>query len=282
MHLIEQGQPAQDEARFYADGTSTGGDWGYMPAAGDPLVAGMAPYSDQQLYPVDSSNTDADTLYPPDAQDLNGIVGAVFRDYYSANAFMGQQSVSLEAATPMTEAELASTQFSTISISVYQLETPKDAAVAYDEVSKGYLGSLTTMNQSDGEEKLLSKDLDGVGDQATHSQLTVTSTSGDWVNQIIFQYITVQQGDFVFVIFSQSRVGPVESLPATASTQPDPMLDLATQIVTDGQPSADDPVYAQNGTSTGGLWGFMPAKDDPLMTGLVPMTDYVLYPVPEQ
>lgn len=277
--LVADGQPSPDEAMFYEDGTSSGGDWGFMPTAGDPLLAGLLPTMDGQLYPTDPNASGADASFPPDAQDLTGIQAAVYRDYAPADMFIGSQTIG--NATPMTEAELAATRYRTITISVYQLDTAKNAAVAYDRLSSGLLGSLTGLNQGDGQERLIGEDLTGIGDQAMRSQLTVTSTDQEWRNQTTFQYITVQRGEFVFVVSSRSSVGPVESLPAT-SGQPDPMIDLAVQIASDGQVSPDEPVFAEDGTSTGGLWGFMPDQGDPLLTGLVPWMDQVMYPTPDR
>lgn len=277
--LVANGQPSPDEATFYEDGTSTGGDWGFMPAAGDPLLAGLLPMMDRQLYPTDPNASGADALFPPEAQDLTGIQAAVYREYAPADLFIGSQTIG--NATPMTGAELATTRYGTITVWVYQLDTAKNASVAYDRLGRGLLLSLPNLHQGDGQERLISEDLTGIGDQAMRSQLAITSTGQGWTRQTSFQYITVQRGKFVFVVSAQSSLGPVESLPAT-SGQPDPMIDLAVQIVSDGQVSPDEPAFAEQGTSTGGLWGFMPAQSDPLLMGLAPWMDQVLYPAPER
>ncbi|MDQ3656122.1 MAG: hypothetical protein M3457_13725, partial [Chloroflexota bacterium] len=83
--LVANGQPSPDEAMFYEDGTSTGGDWGFMPAAEDPLLAGLLPTMDGQLYPTDPNAVDADASFPPEAQDLTGIQAAVSREYAQAD-----------------------------------------------------------------------------------------------------------------------------------------------------------------------------------------------------
>jgi hypothetical protein len=277
--LVANGQPSPEEAMFYEDGTSTGGDWGFMPDAGDPLLAGLLPTMDGQIYPTNPNAQGAEASFPPDAQELTGIRAAVYREHASEGVFIGSHTIG--GATPLTEADLASTRYSTITIWVYQLDNAKNAAVAYDRLGSGLLGSLTTLNQGGGQERLISEDLTGIGDGAMRSQLTVTSTGQGLTNQTTLQYITVQHGEFVFVVSGMSRVGPVESLPATGDG-PDPMLDLAGQIASDGEVSPDEPVFAENGTSTGGLWGFMPAQGDPLLMGLVPFTDQVMYPVPER
>lgn len=277
--LVAIGHPSPDETMFYADGTSSGGDWGFMPAARDRLLAGLLPTMDQQLYPAEPNAPGADVSFPPDAQDLTGIQAAVYREHASPNIFIGSQTIG--NATPMTEADLAATRYSTITVWVYQLDNAKNAAVAYERLGSGLLGSLTGLNQGDGDERLVSEDLTGIGDQAMRSHLTVTSTGQSLINQTMLQYITVQRGEFVIVVSAQSGVGPAEALPAP-SDQPDPIIDLAAQIVSDGQVSLDEPVFAEDGTSTGGLWGFMPAQGDLLLMGLVPLTDRVLYPVPEQ
>jgi hypothetical protein len=281
LALIANGQPSADEPRFYADGTSTGGNWGFMPEAGDPLLLGMQPMNDQQLYPTDSNAAVSEADLPPNAEDLTGIVAAVYRDYASAGLVESNGGFAT-GATPMTEAELSATRYSTITVFVYQLDTAKDAAVAYDQLSRGLLGSIADVNGGDGQEMLLSESTTGIGDQATRSRNTITSEGMGTINQTTFQSVTVQQGEFVFVISSRSSLGPVEALPVSTPDEPDPMLLLATQIATEGQISSDEPVFAVDGTSTGGLWDFMPAEGDPLLMGLAPLGDQVLYPVPER
>ena len=59
-----------------------------------------------------------------------------------------------------------------------------------------------------------------------------------------------------------------------------PTVELAAEIATYGEPSTDEPTFREDGTSTGGLWGFMPPADDPLLRGLVPIRDTILYPTP--
>ena len=132
-------------------------------------------------------------------------------------------SMTTGNATPMTEADPATARYSSISVSIYLLDTAKNASVAYDRLGSGLLGSFSNFYQGDGQERLVSEDLTGVGDQAMRSQLTITSTYPGGTRQISFQYITVQRGAFVFVVFAQRSVGPVESLPAT-SDEPDPMI----------------------------------------------------------
>ncbi len=220
-----------------------------------------------------------DVSFPPDAQDLTGIQAAVSREYAPADTFIG--SATFDNATPMTEADLATTRYSSIIISVYQLDTAKDAAVAYDRLGRGLLGSLPDLNGGDGDERLVSEDLTGIGDGATRSHLTITLTDQGSIRQRTFQYLTVQRGEFMFVIAAQSSLGPVETLPAPSDGL-DPMLDLAVQIVSDGEASPDEPAYAEDGTSTGGLWGLMPVSDDPLLMGLTPWIDQVAYPAPER
>ncbi len=277
--LVANGQPSPDEATFHEDGTSTGGDWGFMPAAGDLLQAGLVPKFDLQAYPADPNAVDADASFPPEAQDLTGIQAAVSREYAQGDVFIGLGT--MDNATPMTEAELAAIRYGTITIWVYQLDTANNAAVAYDRLGRRLLGTLPDLNQGDGGERLVSEDLTGIGDQAAHSHLTITSTSQGSIRQTTFQYLTVQRGEFVFVVSAQSSVGPVESLPVP-SDGPDPMIDLAVHIVSDDEASPDEPVFAGQGASTGGLWGFMPAQGNPLLMGLVPWMDQVMYPVPER
>lgn len=275
--LVENGQPSPDAARFYADGTSTGGDWGFMPPAGDPLLLGLVPFNDQQLFPPDPSVEEASASYPPEAADLTGIVGAVYRDYASAG-LVETDGIYATGATPMTEEFVSTERLRLVAVLVYELESPKDAAVAYDRLTTGFVGSLTQMIPG-GQQRLVSEDVPDVGDQATQARLTVTSEGGDSISQMTFQYVVIQRDEYVFVISSDGRLGPVKELPATATEASDTILELAIQIAAEGEPSPDEASYAEDGTSTGGLWGFMPETGDPLLMGLVPLWDQLLYPV---
>ncbi len=88
-------------------------------------------------------------------------------------------------------------------------------------------------------------------------------------DQYVF-FVTVEASTFIH------RGGSEPTAPTM------PTVALATAFAETGEPSPDDPTIEADGTSTGGLWGLMPATDDPLLMGLVPLREFNLYPTPNQ
>ncbi len=275
--LVEHDDPPADEAQFNQDGTSTGGDWGFMPKAGNPILLGLVPNRDKQLFPTESGVTESSPTYSTEVKDLTGIVGAVYRAYASSDIVPPVDSEAPTRATPMADAYVSTMGSQRINVGVYELNSPQDAAAAYDQITPELVRSLSEVSP-DGQQVLIVEDIQDVGDQAINARLTMTFDDGESVRKTTYQQILIQRGEYLIMIASRSEVGPVDELPAEVDGY-DPIFDLATQIAAEGEPSSEEAIFAEDGTSTGGLWGFMPVTGDPLL-GLVPLTDHVLYPVP--
>jgi hypothetical protein len=219
--------------------------------------------------------------FPPDAQDLAGIQAAVYRDYVPPDMFIGSQSVVFEA-TPMTEEDLIANRVSSIGVFVYELDNADNSAVAFERLSNGLAGSLVGMSGGTSSEELTTEELSGIGTRATLSRLVISDESNGTTSETVFEYVTVQRDEYVLVVTVRSNRGPYEgSLPDIADL-PSAAIDLATELATNGQASDEPATFSEDGTSTGGLWGFMPAEGDPLLFGLTPFMDMVMYPIPAQ
>lgn len=247
-----------------------------MGAAGDPHLHDLVPMDDQVLYPVDPNDSAVEDIWPPDAHDLAGIETAIVRLYGPPDMFTGSQS-----ATPMVEEDLTTPRYSSTSFMVYQFDSTDNAATAYDQLSQRLLGTLASITQGAGDEVITSEDLPGIGTQAMRSSLVITATSDDgWTIETTFEYITVQRDAYIFVVGPMSGRGPVEGALPDDTESSNPMIDLATAMADHGAPASDEVVFAEDGTSTGGLWEFMPVPGDPLLMGLVPFQDSISFPPP--
>ncbi len=204
--------------------------------------------------------------------ELPGIQAAVWRDYGPAGTFVG--SATFGPATPIPEDELDDARLSWISVVVYEFDTAENAAAGFDQLSAQAVGSFATAFP-DGTQEIIIEDLPDVGTQAT---LAGTDFAGG-ISRIWVEYVTVQLDQYVLLVSSSANaiIRTPGSDPADPELQTVP---LATTIAADGELSPDEPTFVGDGTSTGGLWGFMPASDDPLLMGLVPISDIVIYPYP--
>ncbi len=128
---------------------------------------------------------------------------------------------------------------------------------------------------TDGALEMTSEDLPNVGTQASLVRMDATDLPGDvWV-----EYVIVQRDQYVFFVSTQGSL--LMDMPESEGIDRSlPTVDIATAI-TDGEASPGAPVFAENGTSTGGLWGFMLPTDDPLLAGVEAIFDSVLFPVPD-
>lgn len=218
--------------------------------------------------------------FPPDAPDLAGIQAAVYRDYVTPGlVVMGDEPASFEG-TPLTEEDLVTNRLSSVTVFVYEFDTPDNATVAFERLSEGLAGSLVGMSGGTSSEDLTTEELADIGTRATLARLTMSSNLDDLTNETTIEYVTVQRDEYVFVVASTSHRGPYEGTLPDIGDLPSPTIDLATELATNSLPSDEEPAFAEDGTSTGGLWGFMPAEGDPLLLGLTPYIDVVMFPEP--
>ena len=103
------------------------------------------------------------------------------------------------------------------------------------------------------------------------------STGGG--SDVWLEYAIVQRDQYVFLVTAQGRA--FSNDPASKDIDKTlPTEAIVTAIARDGQPSPNEPTFNEDGTSTGGLWGFMLPADDPLLAGLAPIHDTVISPTP--
>ncbi len=225
--------------------------------------------------PVLSSNAQtpvADSI--PSEEELEGLQATVWREYAPAGTFFGSEAYD---ATPGASPIATPTDLSApiaITVQVRQFDTAENAAAAFERLDAESEASLATVF-SDGTVEITSEDLLDIGTQASRVRIDATELPGN----VWLEYVTVQRDQYVFFVSSQGSLlmgmpgsdGPDRSLPT---------VDIATAM-TDGDASADAPVFAEDGTSTGGLWSFMLPADDPLLAGVEAIFDSVLFPVPD-
>ncbi len=223
-----------------------------------------------------------DASFPPDAKDLAGIQAAVYRDYVTPGLVVMEDEPAIFEGTPLTEEDLVSNRPSSITVYVYEFDTSDNAAVAFERLSEGLAGSLVGMSGGTSSDDLTTEELADLGTQATLARLTMSSNNDDLTNETTIEYVTVQRDEYVIVVASTSLRGPYEGTLPAIGEPPSATVDLATELAANGQPSDEEAALSEDGTSTGGLWGFMPAEGDPLLHGLVPFMDMVMYPVTAQ
>ena len=221
---------------------------------------------------VGATQSPAASDIPADSQ-LAGIQQSVWRDYGPAGSTAGTGSPDIIDATPMASVA-GQTVVHHIGVHVRQFDTAEHAAMAFTPIGEGAAASLTD-GPWDGTLEITIRELPGIGSQAVLSRLDYSSpATNSWI-----EYVTVQRDAYVFLVSARGSVSP--DAPGSAEVDTSlPTVDIATEMATNGAPSPDEPVFSEDGTSTGGLWGFMPAHDDPLLADLVPQMDTVLYPLP--
>ena len=55
---------------------------------------------------------------------------------------------------------------------------------------------------------------------------------------------------------------------------------LARYLVVEGEDEGSEAIFVAEGASTGGLWGFLPPREHELLSGMVPLMDETLFPLP--
>ena len=208
----------------------------------------------------------------PAEDELAGLQATVWRSYVHAGTFEGTGSISLDEATPASP--VAETpQPRSIQVMVREFDTAEHAASAFERISAGAEGSVDGVF-SDGTLDVTSETLPDIGSQAMVVRVDYIGEGSD----VWMEYVVVQRDQYVFFV---SASGSTFVNPGSADVDKSlPTVELAAEIAAHGEPSTDEPTFREDGTSTGGLWGFMPPADDPLLRGLVPISDTILYPTP--
>jgi hypothetical protein len=224
--------------------------------------------------PFITATATASAAQTPVADDqLAGLQAGVWRGYAPAGTIIGGGPAFFDDPTPMASVA-GKTAVRTIDVVVREFDTPEHAAAAFVQISEEAESSLS--QPFDGvTQEITSRELSGVGTQAILSRNDFANTSSrHWI-----EYATVQRDTYVILVSAIGFV--IQNAPGAAEVDTSlPTEDIAIWIAANGAPSPDAPVFAEDGSSTGGLWGFMPENDDPMLMGLVSLTDVVIYPVP--
>ncbi len=223
--------------------------------------------------PVVSARAQTPATIPNEA-DLAGLQNAVWRSYMPAGTFVGHGTIDLDETSPASPTSEEIHPY-LIQIVVREFDSADNAVTAYEQISAGVEASMPHLFD-DGTQEITTEALPDVGTQAARIRLEHTEPGITvWTENVI-----VQRNQYVFIVTSTADDGLFgmmgEGEPADT---PLPTAGIAAAVA-DGDPSPDDPTFSDDGTSTGGLWGFMLQPGDPLLMGLVPVGDSVIYPMP--
>lgn len=208
----------------------------------------------------------------PAEDELAGIKAAVRRDYAPAGTFLGEGTIAIDDASPISsEAGMYPLPF--VLVIVREFDTAEQAASAFEQISAEARASIAPAFPN-GTREITSEQLPDIGSQATLVRMDYTEES----SRVQLEYVIVQREQYVF--FVNAHMSAV-SMPGSDDIDVSlPTVAIATSIASNGEPSPDAPMLMEDGTSSGGLWGFMLPADDPLLKGLVPVHDTTLYPMP--
>lgn len=218
----------------------------------------------------------ADGTSPVDITASPGLQDAVWRSYGGPNAFIsGQESV--DGATPWAVVDPNKPMVGFVDVLVLEFDTVENATY-------GYALQIYTIIQSSilfgGNEAMA----------VTHESLTMDGTDHASVTRqqmdgangtMAYDYVVFQRGQYlVMVSSSASTFDGSSNVPAWEAEFPN--LEIASDMALTSQPSTDEVVFADDGTSTGGLWGMMPGTDSGIMQEMQmrPLQDGVIFPMP--
>lgn len=209
----------------------------------------------------------------PDDADLVGLQAAVWRTYLPAGAFTGQGTIDLDETSPASSTPDEVRPY-LIQVVVREFDSADNAVTAYERISAGVEASMPHLFD-DGTQEVISETLPDAGSRAVRIRLEHTEPGVTaWTENVI-----VQRDRYVFIVTATADAfaPPLsEGEPADTSL---PTAEIAAAVAS-GEPSPDEPVFADDGTSSGGLWGFMLPAGVPLLMGLVPIGDVIISPTP--
>jgi len=219
-----------------------------------------------------SAQTPVASIIPAE-DELAGLQASVWRTYMPAGTFVGEGVVTLDDATPVSSVA-GMTQLRSISVVVREFDTAEHAAVAFEFITSGAEASVAGVIP-DGTQDVTSEDLPDIGSQATLVRVDHTGQGSN----VWLQYVTVQRDRYVFLVSTEGSV--FANMPGSDDVDTSlPTVEIAAAIAAHGEPSPHEQAFREDGTSSGGLWEFMLPADHPLLMGLVPVHDSILYPIP--
>ena len=194
----------------------------------------------------------------PPVEELTGIQAAASRTY-------SKDLEAMVAATPDLGPEFVFTGLVFVSVVVLQFDTAANAATGYDLYSAGVEADIPSLAQGETPDVDMGEITD-IGSQARMARLHTDSEGFEsWL-----EFVTVQQDEYVFVVTSLTAE-EAETGMATS---------VAAWMAMHGTNAGDEAIFAADGGSSGGIWGFMPPAGDAVLKGLIPIADEILHPTP--
>ena len=191
----------------------------------------------------------------PEFAELEGIQSAVVRTW-------GIDYPAILAATPDYQPDILGEPLTILGGYVLAFDSGDNARSAYDAFAANIAAELGTMSASESD-TITEEPIDDLGDAATVATL-VTDT--DEYSAAV-RYVLALEGSTFFLTMAI----------ANSNDNAQPANELAAWLVNEGEPGDDQILFDPTGLSSGGPWDYFPASDNPLLTGLVPISDEVLY-----
>jgi hypothetical protein len=162
--------------------------------------------------------------------------------------------IDFASASPEASPEIADLQI--VIAMVMRFETPEQAVAAFDVFMSDMSEQMAT---EDTPEEVEVTTIDGIGDQAAVVSSVVVESEGTWISRLT----VAQEGRYLYTV-------------TAFGGDPDRVADtdeLLTSMVNAVDPSDDEGTFAEDGTSTGGLWDVLPTDDHPALAGLISYGD---------
>lgn len=204
-----------------------------------------------------AAQTPAAAEIPP-LDQLAGIEAAVDRTW-------GQDIEALLAATPDLQPEDFEQGVTVLNAMVLRFDSDDNATAAYDVFADGIGSQVLGLAQA-GTPTVSDEPVEDLGDGA--SAVTLVTITPEQETHL--RFVLAREGRYLFLTYALADTGDLVTIAD----------DLARYLVDEGEEQGDEAIYIAEGDSSGGLWGFMPAGDDSILGGLVPIADELLYPAP--
>ncbi len=192
-------------------------------------------------------------LAPAGAQESTPVDPEMWEDGLEAVASRAW-GIDFASATPEASLEIADLQL--VMAMVMRFETPEQATTAFDRMMSD-MGQQMEADQSQGEVDVTT--VDGIGDQAAVVTSVAVESEGTWHTRLS----VAREGRYIYTITAFG--GDADRV---ASTD-----ELLTGMVDAVDPTDDEGTFAEDGTSTGGIWDVLPTDDHPVLAGLISYGD---------
>ena len=206
------------------------------------------------IAPVAAQDNEADTL---DLEDVDGLQRLVAR-YYSVDFEALMASMSTPGADE--SGDLAGYQFALAG--VFEFENDDKAESGFDVLYEELRAGLFEGEDSEGL-AIEESEIDDFGDEAR----AIDAIGGENDESFASRGLFVRDSQYIYYVIG------------TAGTEAEMQIvnDIA-QAMLDAEPGDGDETFAEEGTSTGGIWDLFPAAGHEALGSMVPSADEVIFP----